>query len=148
MRRAGAENGDDGNMALELALLSPVLVFFFLLLVIVGKVVDVKSQLEGAARDGARAASTARSYGDAEAFTEQSVANSIDDSSKCVGGPEAVVTSGEGAFVPGGVVTVEVTCEVDLLWLGTIERKGTASAPLDTYRRIDCGGEPCEGVAE
>jgi len=135
-------------MTMELALLTPVLVLLFLFLVLVGRLVNVQSQLDGAARDGARAASVARSEGDAQAFAVEAVEQSLGDATFCEGGAQTEVDLGD--WGPGGQVTVTVTCQTDLTGLelvpfaGNPEKTGTASAPIDTYRRMDCGGEPCE----
>jgi len=141
--------GDRGGMTMELALLTPVLVLLFLFLVLVGRLVNVQSQLDGAARDGARAASVARNEGDAQAFAVEAVDQSLGDATFCLGGG-AQTEVDLGDWGPGGQVTVTVTCQTDLTGLdlvpfaGNPEKTGTASAPIDTYRRMDCGGEPCE----
>ncbi len=145
--------GDRGSITLELVLLTPFLVLFFLFLALVGRLVNVQSQLDGAARDGARAASVARDQGDAEEFAIQAVKDSLGDDNFCVG--DAAQTEVDlGDWQPGGHVTVTVTCQTDLVGLelvpfgGDPEKKGTASAPIDTYRRMDCGGELCDAAEE
>ncbi|WP_106403498.1 TadE/TadG family type IV pilus assembly protein [Actinocorallia populi] len=149
MRRRTRRRGDRGGMTLELVLLAPVLVLLFLFLALVGRLVNVQSQLDGAARDGARAASVARSEGDAQAFAVEAVDQSLGGASFCLG--DAAQTEVDlGGWEPGGQVTVTVTCQTDLTGLdlvpfaGNPEKTGTASAPIDTYRRMDCGGAPCE----
>lgn len=140
---------DRGSMTLELVILTPVLVLLFLFLALVGRLVNVQSQLDGAARDGARAASVARDEGAAQAFAVEAVNESLGGANFCVG--DAAQTEVDlGDWGPGGQVTVTVTCQTDLTGLnlvpfgGNPEKTGTASAPIDTYRRMDCGGEPCE----
>lgn len=134
-------------MSIELAILTPVLVALFLLLVAAGRLVDVKNHLEGAARDGARAASVARTLADAQAFAEDAVEASLEGTSFCDG--EAKVAEVAGEWEPGGYVTVEVACKPNMEGLGLVglgavgDRKGKATAPIDTYRRLDCGGQPC-----
>lgn len=138
-------------MSLELVLLTPILIMLALFLVVVGRVVTVQSQLNGAARDGARAASVARTQGQAQAFAIQAVNDSIAGTSFCVGGNAE--TDVDLVWMPGGQVTVTVTCTTDLTGLALVPfagdpvKTGTASAPIDTYRRLDCGGDPC-GVEE
>ncbi|MDX6744536.1 TadE/TadG family type IV pilus assembly protein [Actinocorallia sp. A-T 12471] len=135
-------------MSLEVVLLTPVLIILFLFLVLVGRLVNVQSQLDGAARDGARAASVARDEGAAQAFAVQAVDDSIAGTSFCVGGA-AQTDVDLGEWGPGGQVTVTVTCTTDLTGLALVPfagdpvKTGSASAPIDTYRRIDCGGAPC-----
>ncbi|GAB3682186.1 hypothetical protein GCM10027589_52100 [Actinocorallia lasiicapitis] len=138
---------DKGTMSLELAILTPVLVMLFLLLVIIGRIVDTKSQIDGAARDAARAASVGRTLENARAFAQDAVADGIGKSNWCKAPPQVELLEGESKWQPGGYVVVEVRCVTNLddllIPVGNVERVGRATAPLETYRRIDCGGEPC-----
>ncbi|WP_312881228.1 TadE family protein [Actinomadura alba] len=130
-----------GSMALELALLTPVLIAFMMLMVGVGRMVEAQSQIDGAARDGARAASVGRTRGDAVAFADRASRETLKTRDWCQGGPRVGPDLSEWA--PGGQVTVTVTCDVDLGGMtliglpGSKTMTGTATVPLDTYRRID-----------
>ena len=56
-----------GALALELAILAPVLLVLFMFLLACGRYFQTSSLLESAARDGARAASQSRSLPEAQA---------------------------------------------------------------------------------
>ncbi|HEX2317195.1 MAG TPA: TadE family protein [Thermomonospora sp.] len=137
------ERGDGGGMSLELVLLTPVFVMFLLLLAAAGRVVDAQSQIDGAARDAVRAASIARSAGDARRFAERAAGDSLRDTHWCRGGPS--VSTDTRQWGPGGRVTVTVSCTVDLGDLAFIGLPGSrtftgdAVAPIDryTYRGTD-----------
>jgi len=131
-------------MSLELAIMTPVLISLFLLLVAAGRIIDVKSRLEGAARDGSRAAAVARDPGTAAELAVTAVEDTMEGTSWCTDTPE--VTTDVGDWGPGGHVTVTVTCDTNLAGLGLagvaprLMRTGRATSPIDTYRRTECGG--------
>jgi Flp pilus assembly protein TadG len=135
LRRPDAEQG---GMTLELVLLTPIFVAFLMLLAGVGRTVDARSQIEGAARDAARAASVARTEGDAAAFADQAVREGLGGRSWCTGGPQVAMRA-VPAWGAGNRVVVTVTCSVDLDDLGFIglpatkTLRGNAVAPIDTY---------------
>ncbi|SEG90728.1 TadE-like protein [Thermomonospora echinospora] len=124
-------------MSLELVLMTPVFVMFIMLLAAVGRYVDAQSQIDGAARDAVRAASIARSAGDAVRYADRAGAASLNGHHWCRGGPSIVTDTGN--WGPGGRVTVTVTCTVglgDLAFLGLPGSRtftGSAVAPIDTY---------------
>jgi Flp pilus assembly protein TadG len=130
-------------MALELALLTPVLIAFMMLMVGVGRMVEAQSQIDGAARDGARAASVGRTASEADAFARRAGTETLKTRDWCQGGPAVAPDWGRSSWAPGGQVTVTVTCVVDLGGMtliglpGSKEMKGTATVPLDTYRRTE-----------
>ncbi|WP_233359080.1 TadE/TadG family type IV pilus assembly protein [Thermomonospora amylolytica] len=145
-RAARRRRDDRGGLSLELVLLTPVFVMFLMLLAAAGRVVDAKSQIDGAARDAARAASIARSAGDAEAYAGRAAARSLAGHHWCRGGPQVVTDTGQ--WGPGGRVTVTVTCTVDLGDLaflglpGSRTFTGDAVAPIDTYTYRGTDGLP------
>lgn len=138
---------ESGSMSVELAILSPVFVMFLLLLIAVGRIVDVKSQIEGAARDGARAASVARSQDQGEILAREAALESL-GGNFCAATPNDGNVDVEGVWEPGGHVTVTVRCTVDLTRLNLInvnvnqEYTGLATAPIDTYRRFGDAAAP------
>jgi Flp pilus assembly protein TadG len=136
-------------MALELAIMTPVLVALFIALVAVGRVVDVKGRLDGAARDAARAAAVARDPGMAQTLADRAVTDTMAGTSWCVDAP--TVQTDVGHWGPGGFVSVTVTCSANLNGLGlsglapAVTRTGRATSPIDTYRRTVCaGGQVCD----
>jgi Flp pilus assembly protein TadG len=128
-------------MALELAIMTPVLVAFMMLMVGVGRIVNAQSQVDSAARDAVRNASIARSAADAQGRAQTAAAESMKNFGWCQGGPAALADT--GSWAPGGLVSVTVTCDADLGGLtliglpGSKQMTGKATAPLDTFRRAE-----------
>lgn len=122
-------------MAVEVVLLTPILLLFTLLVVAGGRYVSVQADIEAAARDAARAASYARTSGEAESAAGSVATTALDGFSDC-----RVARFG-GNFEAGGLVEVTLDCDVPnsglgLLGLGgSLSMSATGSAPLDTYRR-------------
>jgi Flp pilus assembly protein TadG len=120
-----------GSMAVELAILAPIMLLLMFFLVLCGRVVEAHGQVDGAARDAARAASIARTAGEADTNARQAAQGDLHG--WCKGGVPAPAVSG---FGPGsGQVIVTVTCDVDLKFIGygSITVTGHAVAPLDTF---------------
>ena len=124
-------------MSVEMIVLIPVLFAFVLLIVAGGRLVQRQGQVDSAARDAARAASIARSSGEASAAANQAVRASIDLGASQCGAPSLAGTN----FVAGGQVTVALSCTVTLSDLGLVGLPGSMTvrgesvAPLDVYRR-------------
>ena len=130
--------GQRGSMAIEIVLLTPLLVAFTLLVVAGGRLVGRQSDVDSAARDAARAASiertedSARSIGAAVPFPGGGICDSpVVDTSDW---PPA-------GSVRAGSVSVAVTCHASYAGLGLIGLQGSATvtgestAPVDQYRR-------------
>lgn len=127
-----------GAAALELVLVTPALVLLLLLVVSVGRLAQARADVDAAARDAARAASIARGP----------------DSARDDGLAAATARLREGGvtcrslglevdarqFSPGGSVTANVTCSVDLGDLTSLRLPASRtisarfSEPVDTYR--------------
>ena len=122
-------------MAVEMVLMTPVLVGFLLLVVAFGRFVWTRGEVEAAGRDGVRAASLQRDTASATAAAYDAVAVDLQGRANCA------TPILQGAFIPGGVITVSVTCRVSYAGLGLIGLPGsitvttTSAAPLDLYRR-------------
>ncbi|WP_240489951.1 TadE/TadG family type IV pilus assembly protein [Actinomadura atramentaria] len=131
------EDGERGSMSLEMVLVTPLLVAFLLVLAGAGRLVDAQSQVDGAARDAARAASVARSAGGADQMARAAAAADLRGRDWCAGGPSVEVDL--NGFRAGGRVAVTIVCSVDLADLafvgfpGTKRLQGRALAPIDTY---------------
>jgi Flp pilus assembly protein TadG len=120
-----------GSMAVEFVVLAPLMLLLMCFLVLCGRVIEAHGQVDGAARDAARAASVARTSVDAESNARQAAQGDL--RGWCKGGPPASAVTG---FGPGsGQVIVTVTCDVDLKFIGygAITVTGHAVAPLDTF---------------
>jgi Flp pilus assembly protein TadG len=130
-----------GSAAAELVLVTPLLVLLLLLAVMAGRLVNGQMEVESAAQQAARAASLARTPAAASAQA-QAVAQAALAGQSVTCDP-AVVIPGLGDFVPGGQVTVQVSCTVQLSGLSLLDVPGTrkltftATSPVDVYQ-----GEP------
>jgi Flp pilus assembly protein TadG len=132
-----------GSISVELAVLAPGLVLLLLLVAAGARVVEVQGHIDGAARDAARAASIARSYGQAVAAAEQAAQADLGTTSLCAPGTVSVQVAGYPAVpvvtTAGAAVTVTVTCQVDMspfktLGFGAAKGfTGQAVAPLDPF---------------
>lgn len=123
-------------MAVEIVLLVPVLVAVAMLVVAGGRYVAVRGEVEALSRDAARAASLQRTAAGAVGAATATVQAARRPGRSC-SAPRL-----DGAFVPGGTITVELSCEVSYAGLGLIGLPGSATvrattaASLDTFRRI------------
>lgn len=121
-------------MAVEVVLLAPVLMAFVILIVMFGRYVAVRGDVDAMARDAARAASLQQSPSAALAAARDVVRASTDSQTTC----SSVDMS--GAWQPGGEVTITLQCSVSFDGLGLIgvpgrkDVDGSSTAPLDPYR--------------
>lgn len=124
-----------GSMAVETVMLAPVFLLFLMFLVGAGRLVEAQGEVNGAARDSARAASVQRTMADAETAATTTVASALEG--EC-GSP--AVSLGGSSWREGGQVRAEVTCELDLDFLGfggSQRMSGTAVVPLEQFRRVE-----------
>lgn len=139
------ERGDSGP--LEMVILVPVLLALIALVVAFGRTTTAGSDVEFAARVGARAAAQANTAGGARARAEQVVDATLADSGlTCVDRSVSVDT---GDLRPGGRVSVTVSCTVSLddvahlkLALGSRTMTATATEVIDRNRGDGQLGEP------
>ncbi|MGP3932331.1 TadE/TadG family type IV pilus assembly protein [Nonomuraea sp. KM88] len=130
MRRA-----ERGSMAVETVMLAPVFLLFLLFLAGAGVLVEAQGRVNGAARDAARAASVQRTLDDAGSAAEAITTSVLDG--RC---QSSSVSLDGSEWEQGGHVEAEVTCELDLAFLGfggTKQLTGTAVVPLEQFRRIE-----------
>jgi Flp pilus assembly protein TadG len=124
-----------GSMAVETVMLAPIFLLFLMFLAGAGVLVESQGRVNGAARDAARAASVQRTFDEAEAAAEAIAESAL--TGPC-GSPSVSLDGSE--WEQGGQVQAEVTCELDLAFLGfggTTRMTGTAVVPLEQFRRID-----------
>jgi Flp pilus assembly protein TadG len=141
---------DRGSMSVELVVIAPALVLLLLLVGAGGRWVESHGAIDGAARDAARAASIARTPGDAVTLAQQAATADLASSGWCNAGSANVGVTGfpsSGQFTAQGTdVTVTVTCSVNMspfTMLGFSAASpvtGTAVAPLDPFM---CRGANC-----
>lgn len=121
-----AGGGQRGSMTVEFVILAPLLLLLMLFLVFAGRVVEAHGEVDGAARDAARAASISLSPGVAQLSADQAVSADIN------GWCSAPIVDG---FAPGSqAVTVTLHCTVPLSFVsGSVKVTGYAVAPLDQF---------------
>ncbi|MFC4115541.1 TadE family protein [Nonomuraea zeae] len=124
-----------GSMAVETVLLAPVFLLFLMFLAGAGVIVESQGRVNGAARDAARAASVQRSLDDAEAAAETIATGALEGHCQ-----SPSVSLDQSDYEQGGQIHAEVTCELDLGFLGfggTKRMTGTAVVPIEQFRRIE-----------
>ena len=141
MRTHRRYRGDAGEAIAELVVLAPLLIFGIVFFTVaVGRVADGRSQLDGAAAAGARAASLATSSATAQAAAQSAVSSFLVGHPTTCGNPRVSVDT--AAFRAGGQVAVSVQCDVDLAAVVAISPVRTVTlsdrvvAPIDTYRQV------------
>lgn len=103
-----------GSAALELVLLTPVLLLVLMLVVGIGRLVDAHERVADAAYQAARAATLALTAPAAQQAATSAATSAL--SGAGVTCAEMNVTADIGALAPGSTVTVSVTCSIS--WAG------------------------------
>ncbi len=127
-----------GAVSTELAVLTPILIGFMLLVVFAGRTAQGEGDVANAAQEAARAASlTGNPVAAVEAGVETAAANIATGSVACRRLEVAVDTTD---FKAGGQVVVTVTCEAAFADIAMLSVPGsrtfvaTAVEVIDTYR--------------
>ena len=130
--------GERGSAAIELALITPVLLTLLLFVVSLGRVASAHSDVDAAARDAARAAASARSIPQAQSLGDTAARAALTEGGvTCRSMSVEVDTS---AFHAGGTVRATVSCTVELATLTGVVLPGSRTvtssflAPLDRFR--------------
>ncbi|MCI0686314.1 MAG: pilus assembly protein [Sporichthyaceae bacterium] len=130
-----------GSMTLEMVLLTPILVGFLGIVVVLGRITETGSEVTGAARDAARAASLQRTPTQAVAVAATTAADLLDaESIDCSTGASVAVDTSN--WRPGGWVQVRVSCVVRLedvafrYFPGSRTVEATAVSPLELFRGV------------
>lgn len=120
---------DRGSFSLELVVVTPALLLVVAFIISVGRVTEARAQVQGAARDAARAA-TINHNANSERAAQEAFAKATRGMS-CQG-----LALNPTQAVPGLPVTATVTCTVGTMWgRQTIVR--TAQSMTDIYRGVD-----------
>jgi len=134
--------GDEGFTAIELAIVAPALLIVFGLVLAGMRVTVSGTQVEGAARDAARAASISRTSGQAHDAAVQAAHDSLAQQHVTCSGLAVDVSTDGFARPPGtaAAVTAQVRCTVELSDLvvpglpGMHTMTASYTSSLDTYR--------------
>ncbi|PZG13822.1 TadE/TadG family type IV pilus assembly protein [Nonomuraea aridisoli] len=132
---ARSDDAERGSMAVETVMLAPLLLLFLMFLAGAGVLVESQGRVSGAARDAARSASVQRTFDEAEAAAEAITTSVLRERCR-----SAEVTLDGSKWEEAGHVQAEVTCELDLAFLGfdaTKQLTGTAVVPLERFRRVE-----------
>ncbi|MDT0303622.1 TadE/TadG family type IV pilus assembly protein [Streptomonospora wellingtoniae] len=127
-----------GSMAVELTILTPMLILFAMLMILAGRVTRAEATADEVAHAAARAASMQRSTARAEAAAAETAAAALD--SHGLACSEYTLTLDHGGLAPGGAVTAVLDCHIglgDLSGLalpGTHTVEGEATVVVDTFR--------------
>jgi Flp pilus assembly protein TadG len=134
--------GERGTMALELAILAPIMLMLFMFLLACGRYYQTSSLLENAAREGARAASQSRSAGDAQARLNDAVDRAAGQAvESCKSSASGTITTG---FSAGETLSVEVSCTINYRDLGLLGLSGDTTIT----RRFSSSVDPYRGVRD
>jgi Flp pilus assembly protein TadG len=135
-----SDRGDSGP--LELVILLPAVLALFGLVVAFGRATTADNDVEHAARVGARAAVSAQTSGGGSALARDVVVDSLRSAGlSCASGPAVSVG---GTWVPGGRVTVTVSCTASLADVTQFGLPGSRTLTASATEVIDRtrGGEP------
>jgi Flp pilus assembly protein TadG len=134
---------DSGSAAAELVLITPLLVLMMLFIVAAGRLVNARLQVDSAARQAARAASIAPGPGPAVTDATMTAQSALTGQHTTCATPDVSVDTSD--YRPGGQVTVQVTCVVQLSGLSGLHLPGTITvtsrftSPIDVYRSESFG---------
>jgi len=129
-----------GAVATELVLLTPLLIVLLVFVVALGRLVEARIEVDGAAAQASRAASIAATPAEAIAAAEQTASAALGaDHVTCAG---LRVSTDTARFAPGGSVTVTISCAVSLADLSGLrlpaseQIASSATSVVDTYRAV------------
>ncbi|MBG0819367.1 pilus assembly protein TadE [Planomonospora sp. ID91781] len=137
----GVVRGERGVAAVGLVLLVALLLVLILTAVVAGGLVSARLEVDGAARQAARAAAAARDPAGAVSAARAAAEAVLASGRSGCGGPAVAGPDvGVGLFRPGGAVTVTVTCRVRLADVAMAHLPGGAdltsafTAPIPSWR--------------
>lgn len=129
-----------GGASVEFVLVTPLLLVLMLFVVGLGRLGVARGDVDGAARDAARAASLVRSIGEAEPMAFEAALASLQE--RGVTCQALHVDVEPASFAPGGSIAANVSCNVDLSDLTLVWTPGSTRissrfvAPIDGYRGL------------
>jgi Flp pilus assembly protein TadG len=136
--------GERGSVSAETAIATPVLVAVLLFVgVLVARGVDSRLRVDDAAHQAARAASLSRTPDHAITAATRTAEEALSGAGATCRRPAVTVDISQ--FRAGGVVSVTVTCHLDLSHAALLDLAGgktisaTATSPIDTWRALVSG---------
>ena len=133
---AAPRDSEEGSIAVELVILTPLLLVLLMFVVGLGRIAHAKGEVDGAAADAARSASLLRTDAAAlEAGERAARAHLAGGSCRSID-----IDIDTTQLRPGGAVTARVRCTASLARLGLAGFPGartftaTVTVPIETYR--------------
>ncbi|HJE57785.1 MAG TPA: pilus assembly protein [Nocardiopsis listeri] len=129
---------DRGSASVELAIVTPALLLFAMLMIFAGRTVDAGTTVDEVAHAAARAASLERTPGEASAAATTIASATLREQGLACS--DHTTSVDHGGLTAGGAVSVTVTCTVsfsDLLGVafpGSRSIEGDATVAVDTFR--------------
>ncbi|MEM7273161.1 MAG: TadE/TadG family type IV pilus assembly protein [Actinomycetota bacterium] len=124
--------GDRGDLAVEAAIVVPVLFFLmFFGLLVAGRSIQARNQAESAAQEAARAASLEQTPGAAAAAGQRALQANVSDTT----GMTCTAAIQAASLEPGSVVEVRVDCLADLVAGRSHTFTATAFEVVDRFRQ-------------
>ncbi|MBL1102902.1 TadE/TadG family type IV pilus assembly protein [Streptomyces coffeae] len=129
---------DRGSAAVELVLVTPLLLLVLMTVVALGRLTDARLVVADTAHQAARAASLARTQGQALTTARRTARASLDHAGTACSQPQVTLTT--SGLQPGSTVTAHICCTVTLTDLTRIRMPGritvhqTAHSPVDVHR--------------
>ncbi|WP_254885907.1 TadE/TadG family type IV pilus assembly protein [Streptomyces sp. NA02950] len=129
---------DRGSAAVELVLVTPLLLLILMTVVALGRLTDARLVVADTVHQAARAASLARTQGQALTTARRTAHASLDHAGTACSQPKVTLTT--SGLQPGSTVTAYISCTVTLTDLTRIRMPGritlhqTAHSPVDVHR--------------
>ncbi|MEM9565355.1 MAG: TadE/TadG family type IV pilus assembly protein [Actinomycetota bacterium] len=137
-RRRWQLRDERGSISIEAAIVfAIVIVTFFGLMIVAGRIINQENKVRSAAHAAARAASLRSTFADASADVDDVANANLADADLGCTDRQVAIVSGPGDFVPGGFVTVEVRCTarvLGVLGMSDNEYAYEATEVIDVYR--------------
>lgn len=139
-RPPSARRSEQGSAAAEMAIITTPIVLLLLFIVAGGRYVTAQAEVDAAARDGARAASVARTSETANTAARDAAAASLEHDGLACRSFDIVIDTTN--FDAGGTVVAEVRCTVSLADVSLLRLPSARTitsrfvAPVDTFRGL------------
>lgn len=126
---------DRGSVAAEVTLVTPLLILLLLFVVFCGRLASAQLTVNDAAHQAARAATLARSAGQASADAEATARSVLARAG--VSCHSLTVSSDIAGLTPGSTAHVTVSCRIGLSDLGLLSLPGAAEATSSASSVVD-----------
>ncbi len=132
--------GEEGQAIAELVIVAPVLLLVIVLMIALGRIDSAQGDVESAARVAVQAAVVQSDPADAQAQATAAVTATLAGAGLTCPSPQ--VTTDTQNFVPGGSVSVTVTCITSLADVtvpglpGSKTLSATSTAHIDPFRAV------------